>query len=125
MSFAHDKLKLVGHQTDLLLVSEAALRQDQDFFDGDPDWDFLPDFKNPWHGKPLPHALISMIDERARVVRQQYTSFTCCPREYLRIVNVPEPRVLLAPNVEVRMAPQHAAQDPVVEVLVGGKLNHD
>ena len=84
---------------------DAALRQEQYFFDSDADRYILPHFKYAGHRESCRYSFVSESRHRTRVVGEQYPSFARRPGKYLTVVGATDPGILLTTNVEVGLTP--------------------
>ena len=91
--------------------------------DGCGDGNVRPGFDQSGHRLAGFHPRVGVSGEGGNIMAHEHAPFPRGPSEYRRVVRAPQARVLNAHDIQGGMAPQQAAQDVVVEVLVEGEAD--
>ena len=76
------------------------------------------DGKYPWHRLTPCYSAESKSRHGPPIMGKQDSSLFCGPAQNLPVIGLPQAHVLYADQVDGRQAPQQAAYDVVVKVLV-------
>ena len=108
----------------LPLSLEAALGEQQEILDHQTDSQATTDLKHTRHGLACSNSVVCEARNCGHIVGQENPAFLRTPLQDSRVMDPGKCDVLNPHNVEVRLPPQQAADDIVVEVLVSGKTEH-